>query len=101
MVFRKNEYFWGYKELVNILGGRHKTELLLGLFLGFFLRTILGVLQKFKYFFSMPYISEKCFGVNSRCWVKAYVSRNIDSTVKPVLSSHSKIDTTKDLNDKW
>ena len=46
-------------------------------------------------------ISLKKVGVNSRCWVQAYVSRNIESTVKPVLSSHSKIDTTKDLNDKW
>ena len=90
-----------YEELVDIFWGSSQNRTNLCSFLGFFLRSMLGVLLKFKYFFSTPYISEKCFGVNSRCWVQAYVSRNIEITVKPVLSSHSKIDTTKDLNDKW
>ena len=41
--FRKNEYFWGYEDFLEILGGHHKLDYIYGSFL-----CILGSFLKVK-----------------------------------------------------
>ena len=72
MFFQKNEYFWGYVDLVDIFGGHHKTGLVLGVISmhfrvfsygqgtewEYFILGGGGVVLKNKYFWGMPDIPD-------------------------------------------
>ena len=84
-VFRKNEYFWGYEDFVDIFGGSSQNWTIfrghfrIYAFYGIFLRSryrmrdIFWGCSNFKYFFGVLEILDIFWGVNSRCWARAYV----------------------------
>ena len=81
---QKNEYILRYEESVYIFWDHYKIWVLLGVIfihLGAFLKVklqngiFLGGRSNFKYFWGMPDFPDIFGGINSRCWVQAYVSR--------------------------
>ena len=87
--FQKYHYFWGYEDFVDIslqnwtgFRGHFYT------FQGFFLRSmcrmgiLFGVAQNYKYFLGSGWYSRYILGVDSRCWVQAYVWRKTWEYIK-------------------
>ena len=83
---QKNEYFWGYEEIVDITnldnwGGRGSFLYILRLFLvsRYRMEIFFGGRYNFQIFNGVWLNSWYFFLVNSRCWVQAYVSRKNES----------------------
>ena len=60
-------FFGGYDNFVDILGGHYKIELYLGFISMHFRVFSLGQGTEWGFFFGL------CFGVTGRCWALAYI----------------------------